>query len=91
MATAKLIPGKPTVTIEGLSYEAAQAIKAWIWTSLQGRGEVRNELDSLITTKAFIEVRVPDSLQVLGLSFAEVEPYTDLHTVVDDPDDDLPF
>jgi len=89
MATAKLMPGKPTVTIEGLSYEAAQAIRVWIYWSVGGKNSgVRNELDSI--EFALRDIKLPVTLDDLGLCFEKVSGEQLLNE--DLPDDkDLPF
>ena len=73
MATAKLVPGKPTVTIEGLSYEAAQAVKVWLYSSVMGSGKVKQELIELLDSKSFGQIKLPDSLDQLHLSFDSVD------------------
>ena len=85
MATAKLVPGKPTVTIEGLSYEAAQAIKAWLLYSVTGNGEPHKELEAIAELSAFRQIKLPDCLGELGLRFLGVGSTYPLD------DDDLPF
>ena len=82
MATVKLVPGKPTVTIEGLSYEAAQAIKVWLHHSVAGD---RPELDDLLYHLR--DIKMPNTLRELSLSFDQISR-DDLLTR---SDDDLPF
>lgn len=71
MATAKLVPGKPTVTIEGLSYEAAQAIK-WcihdaIMTPEDHPAVIIEELESLF--HSFKDIGFPSRLDKKDLPF----------------------
>jgi len=71
MATVKLVPGKPTVAIEGLSYEAAQAVKVWLYSSVTGDGKVKTELSGLL--QALRDIKLPQTLAKLKLTFLAVE------------------